>query len=86
MRFVYLEGGSGASEPVPPEMIRMVKSQLSVPLIVGGGIRTGEQVNKAIVAGADLIVTGTIIEQNNDPGKIRKLIENVKNAKGIPVA
>ena len=81
MRFVYLEGGSGVSRPVPLEMIQMVKSQLSIPLIVGGGIKTGEQAKKAVTAGADLGVTGTIIEQDNRQTRIRELIENVKNAK-----
>jgi len=85
MRFVYLEGGSGATKPVPSEMIRMVKSQLSVPLIVGGGIKTGEQAKKVVDAGADLVVTGTVIEQNNAPGKIRELIESVKNSKKLAV-
>jgi phosphoglycerol geranylgeranyltransferase len=81
MRFVYLEGGSGVSKPVPPEMISKVKSQLRVPLIVGGGIKTGEQAKKAVAAGADLVVTGTIIEQENRQTRIRELIENVKNAR-----
>jgi phosphoglycerol geranylgeranyltransferase len=81
MRFVYLEGGSGVSKPVPPEMIQMVKSQLGVPLIVGGGIRTGEQAKRAVTAGADLVVTGTVIEQDTRQTSIRELIENVKNAK-----
>ena len=81
MRFVYLEGGSGVSRPVPPEMIQMVKSQLSIPLIVGGGIKTGEQAKKAVTAGADLVVTGTIIEQDNRQPRIQELIENVRNAK-----
>lgn len=81
MRFVYLEGGSGASKPVPPEMIQMVKSQLSIPLIVGGGIRTGEQARKTVAAGADLVVTGTIIEQDSRQIRIRELVENVRNAK-----
>jgi phosphoglycerol geranylgeranyltransferase len=78
MRFVYLEGGSGVSNPVPSEMIQMVKSQIDIPLIVGGGIRTGEQAKKAVTAGADLIVTGTVIEQDGRQTKIRELIENVK--------
>jgi phosphoglycerol geranylgeranyltransferase len=81
MRFVYLEGGSGASKPVPPEMIQMVRNQLSIPLIVGGGIKTGEQARKAVAAGADLVVTGTIIEQDSRQTRIRELVENVKNAK-----
>ena len=81
MRFVYLEGGSGVSKPVPPGMIHMVKSQLSIPLIVGGGIRTGEQARKAVTSGADLVVTGTIIEHDNRQSVIQELIGNVNNAK-----
>jgi phosphoglycerol geranylgeranyltransferase len=81
MRFVYLEGGSGVSKPVPPEMIRMVKSQLSIPLIVGGGIKTGEQARKAVASGADLVVTGTIIEHDNRQSVIQELIGNVNHAK-----
>jgi phosphoglycerol geranylgeranyltransferase len=81
MRFVYLEGGSGVSTPVPMEMIQMVKSQIDIPLIVGGGIKTGEQAKKAVVAGADIIVTGTVIEQDRGQTKIRELIENIKMAK-----
>jgi len=80
MRFVYLEGGSGVSKPVPPEMVCMVKSQLGIPLIVGGGIKTVEQVREAVTAGADLVVTGTAIEQNDKQLRIRELIGSVKNA------
>ena len=43
MHFIYLEGGSGAKEPVPPEMIRAVKHYVDIPVIVGGGIRSKEQ-------------------------------------------
>lgn len=81
MRFVYLEGGSGVSHPVPSAMIQQVKRHIDVPLIVGGGIRTGEQARKAVTAGADLIVTGTVIEEEGGQTKIRELIENVKNAR-----
>ncbi|HDI73572.1 MAG TPA: geranylgeranylglyceryl phosphate synthase family protein, partial [Candidatus Korarchaeota archaeon] len=42
MRFVYLEAGSGAREPIPPETIRAVRRVLEIPLIVGGGIRSPE--------------------------------------------
>ena len=62
MRFVYLEAGSGAEEPVPPAMIRAVKKAIDVPLIVGGGIREVEAAHDAIRAGADIIVTGTLVE------------------------
>ncbi|MGI0131204.1 MAG: geranylgeranylglyceryl/heptaprenylglyceryl phosphate synthase, partial [Thermoplasmata archaeon] len=41
MRFVYLEAGSGAPAPVPPPMVRSVRSAVSIPIVVGGGIRSG---------------------------------------------
>lgn len=81
MRFVYLEGGSGASRPVPTEMIQKVKSQLEIPLIVGGGIRTGEQARKAVAAGADLIVTGTVMEQNCAHARIRDMIGSIRTTR-----
>lgn len=78
MRFVYLEAGSGVGNPVPSEMARIVKTVTNLPLIVGGGIRTGEQVKEIAVAGADIIVTGNIVEENNGSQKIRELIDNMK--------
>lgn len=83
MRLVYLEAGSGASQPVPPEMIALVKRVIDVPLIVGGGIRTEEQARAALKAGADIIVTGTAIEKAGSIEKAReKLIELNRGVKG----
>jgi len=82
MRFVYLEAGSGAKQPAPSEMIRMVKEVVDVPLIVGGGIRTGEQAKEAIDAGADILVTGTIIEELGGKDVIRELIEGIRSSGG----
>ncbi len=78
MHFVYLEAGSGAKESVPPDMIKTVKNMINVPLIVGGGIRTGEQVKKIVAAGADIVVTGNIAEDDNTKNKLRELVKNVK--------
>src|SRR4030042_812715 len=78
MHFVYLEGGSGAKTPVPIEMIRTVKHFIDVPLIVGGGIRTKEQALAAASAGADIIVTGNIIESTDAKKKVSKIIDGVK--------
>jgi putative glycerol-1-phosphate prenyltransferase len=72
---VYLEAGSGAKHPVPLEMIRTVRNQLHIPLIVGGGIRTPEAAIAACEAGADLIVVGNAIEK--DPSLIADLAEAV---------
>lgn len=65
MRLVYLECGSGAPEPCPPEVVRAVKDVLDVPLVVGGGIRSGEQARRILDAGADVLVTGTIAENGH---------------------
>src|SRR4030065_2348527 len=59
MRFIYLEAGSGAKNPVPPEMIRTVKHYIGVPLIVGGGIRSREQALTAASAGGGIIFIGS---------------------------
>jgi phosphoglycerol geranylgeranyltransferase len=82
MHFIYLEGGSGAKNPVPPEMIRMVKQFIDIPLIVGGGIRTKEQALAAASAGADIIVTGNIVESTDGKKKVSEIIDGVKGSKG----
>ncbi len=69
MRFVYLEAGSGADRPVPPKLIRAVKGAIDIPLIVGGGLKTAAQAHEAIEAGADIIVTGTLVEGVTDVRK-----------------
>jgi phosphoglycerol geranylgeranyltransferase len=81
MHFIYLEGGSGATNPVPPEMIRMVKQFINVPLVVGGGIRSKEQALAAVSAGADIIVTGNIIESAGGKQKVSEIIEGVKGTR-----
>jgi phosphoglycerol geranylgeranyltransferase len=78
MRFIYLEAGSGAGKSVPAAMARAVKNVISLPLIVGGGIRTGEQVKEIVKAGADIVVTGTVLEENNDRNKIKELVDSMK--------
>jgi putative glycerol-1-phosphate prenyltransferase len=64
MKLIYLEAGSGAKHPVPPEIIRFVKQQLQIPLIVGGGIKSKHQLQLAYDSGADLVVIGTALEDN----------------------
>jgi phosphoglycerol geranylgeranyltransferase len=78
MRFVYLEAGSGAGKSVPAEMARVVKNVITLPLIVGGGIKTGEQVKEIVKAGAEIVVTGTVLEENNNRNKIQELVDNLK--------
>jgi phosphoglycerol geranylgeranyltransferase len=77
-RFIYLEGGSGAAHPVPPEMIKAVKHLIDIPLIVGGGIRSKEQAKAAASAGADVIVTGNLTESNDASQRIAEIIKAIK--------
>ncbi len=78
MSCVYLEAGSGADRPVPAPMIKAVKNKIKVPLIIGGGIRNAEQAKNIAEAGANVIVTGTIVEQNLP--KLESIITAIKNA------
>jgi phosphoglycerol geranylgeranyltransferase len=81
MHFIYLEGGSGAKNPVPPEMIRTIKHFVDIPLLVGGGIRTKGQALAAASAGADIIVTGNITESIHAKQKVSEIINGMKGTK-----
>ena len=81
MKLIYLEAGSGANEHIPEEMIAGVKKMTNLTVIVGGGIRDGETAAKVAKAGADIIVTGTVVEDSSDvKDKIEELVEGIKSA------
>ena len=82
MRFFYLEAGSGAEKPIPPKMVAYTKKATTdMVIIVGGGIRDGETAYKAAKAGADLIVTGTIVEETEDvESKINEITTAINKA------
>lgn len=85
MKMVYLEAGSGASLPVSTDMVAAVKKNISIPLIIGGGIRTPEAALEIARAGADVIVTGTIVEIEDSANIVTKLgaiINSIKNSTG----
>ncbi len=65
-KLIYLEAGSGAQFPVPTNMIAQVSKGISLPLIVGGGIRSQSEIQAAYDAGADMVVIGTAFENNLD--------------------
>jgi phosphoglycerol geranylgeranyltransferase len=64
-KLVYLEAGSGAKFSVPLEMISQVSKKITIPLIVGGGIRSKKAIDEAFSAGADMVVIGTAFENDN---------------------
>lgn len=64
MRLIYLETGSGACAPVPDEMVSAVADCVSVPVVVGGGIRDPKVARAKVEAGADFVVTGSVVEDD----------------------
>ena len=63
-KLIYLEAGSGATVPVEASTITLVKKNINIPLIIGGGIRSKKQLKNAFNAGADLVVIGTAFEKD----------------------
>ena len=80
-KMIYLEAGSGSEFSVPNEIIGLIKKVLSIPIIVGGGIRTTEEALAKVNAGADLIVQGTILEDLLLKDKGKSLTETIKAVK-----
>lgn len=74
-KMVYLEAGSGANRSVPQNIISETRKAIDIPLIVGGGIKTPEQMMDAFSAGADLVVVGNHIESH--PDDLEKMIKLV---------
>ncbi len=77
MKFIYLEAGSGARIPVPEELIGAVRKHVTIPIIVGGGITTPELAVAKVNAGADFIVTGNVIEQQNSFSLMKRFADAV---------
>jgi phosphoglycerol geranylgeranyltransferase len=82
MRMVYLEAGSGAPSPVPAEIVRAVRAAIRIPVIVGGGIRTGADARVLLDAGAHVLVTGTVTEEEGIGDGFRGILAEVRRARG----
>jgi putative glycerol-1-phosphate prenyltransferase len=65
-KLIYLEAGSGALNPVNPAVINSVRKNVNIPLIVGGGIRSKNELLEAYKNGADVVVIGTAFEENSN--------------------
>jgi phosphoglycerol geranylgeranyltransferase len=78
MHFVYLEAGSGAREPIPIKMLSVVKDTIDIPLIVGGGIRSRVDAEAVVNAGADIVVTGTVVEKQGVEGEMVEIIRGIR--------
>ena len=79
LKLIYLDAGSGAKIPVSKSMIEAVSGSTSVPIIVGGGIKTPEKARENVQAGADLVVVGNAIE--HDPELIIEMSSAIHSIK-----
>jgi len=81
MKLIYMDAGSGAKQPITTSMIKRVADQISIPLIVGGGIKTPEKAQENCKAGAELIVVGNAIEK--EVSLISEISAAVKNSSSL---
>ncbi|NLA24676.1 MAG: geranylgeranylglyceryl/heptaprenylglyceryl phosphate synthase [Bacteroidales bacterium] len=62
MQLIYLEAGSGAKQSIPNEMVKTISENCKCPIIVGGGIRTKNEIKEKFDAGASIVVIGNAWE------------------------
>jgi putative glycerol-1-phosphate prenyltransferase len=77
MKLIYLEAGSGASQPVPNEMVKAVSEYCNIPVIVGGGIKSPHIAKEKVDSGAKIIVTGNFFENEDNWGLIGSFAEAI---------
>lgn len=86
MQLIYLDAGSGAKYPVSEEIIAAVSGEVSLPIVVGGGIRTPQAAKRALSAGADVVVVGNALESNPDwLPELSAAIKSFKHGESISV-
>lgn len=74
---IYMDAGSGAEQPIPAKIIKEVKSNVNLPLIIGGGLSNTTKVKGALDAGADIVVIGNSAEKN--PNFLIEVSNIIKN-------
>lgn len=77
MKFIFLEAGSGAENPVPDEIIKAVKDFITIPIIVGGGVKTPEQAKSKVDAGASFVVVGNALEKNSNDSILKEFADAI---------
>ena len=74
LKLIFMDGGSGAKNPISEKMIEIVSESVDCPIIIGGGINSGEKAFANCNSGADIIVVGNAIEKDEN------LIAEIANA------
>lgn len=75
LKALYMDAGSGAAKPISSETIKSVRASVDLPLIVGGGIRSAEDAERILEAGADYIVIGNAFENNSSDSLAAEIAE-----------
>ena len=84
LKLIYLEAGSGAKQPIDSKTIRLVRKSVDVPLIVGGGIDDQYKAQRALEAGADMLVVGNATEENPALlAELADLMDGYRNVKSL---
>ena len=81
MKMIYMDAGSGALMPISSSMIKKVKENIEIPLIVGGGIKSPEIAAEKAAAGADFVVIGSATEEKQDPKMIKAFADAIHGAR-----
>jgi len=76
-KLIYLEMGSNSKKSVNPKLVQYLKSNLSIPIIAGGGIKSYEDAKEISQSGADFIVLGSFLEQEKDYNKIKNICDAI---------
>ena len=84
MKLIYMDAGSGAKRPISEHMIEAVAKNISLPLIIGGGITDPEKAYLNCKAGADVIVVGNAIEK--DSSLIKEMSAAVHSVQGRAIS
>jgi putative glycerol-1-phosphate prenyltransferase len=77
MKLIFMDAGSGAQRTVSEEMIRAVDEYISLPLVIGGGIREPRTAQEKVAAGADFVVIGNALEEGADTGRLKEFADAV---------
>lgn len=77
LKLIFMDGGSGATNPISESMINMVSQAIDAPLIIGGGICSAEKAIANCKAGADIVVVGNSIEKN--PNLLQEIAQSIQH-------
>ncbi|SFT91475.1 putative glycerol-1-phosphate prenyltransferase [Lishizhenia tianjinensis] len=63
-QLIYLDAGSGATESVDPKIVKALQEKTTLPIVVGGGLRSIEQLEN--LKTVNILVVGNKLEEDLD--------------------